>query len=717
MNKIASLWFIVQLLQAPISKRSRDIVFKKLSSRQTLYVLHEELKRQADELDESMDSLLSRLSSFGHSKPLQIDHLWRVCRSLVNLNMDYLGSTEKAPLEKWDCLLSDGEVRPVNVLGMDCLKFCGVKPVYARIASVVGYGEEYTPEGVWGRGDGNGSNAIVMEKGNYIICNRFMPFTRFARSAFVKTKQDELHRQSLSIKDLVDGKGDEGGFQAHVNSNSHLKTMLEELLDIQNADDRYGLFQSHVVLFEEDPKVLKKSCRAMNQSLQQTDLRVVWEGAGLLDTFLSLLPAYHKSSLRSMEFNTAQTAACSMTYRSTEGQPQWMMGDKEEEALYVFESDDGTPFHYTPYVGEKCLVIGVGPTRSGKSFFKNVTASHYMKFGGLYSAIDVDPGTEPLAKFYKDDGGIFTLDKGASGFNPFSMATGTDDLLFISHLMTQIRGMLQFNENESLRELTGAEQRELDEAIQSTLGLPKPEMRTLKTLSRHCSKTLQTKLSRWVRGGVYGKIFDNDIDGVGVLNKKVSVYNLSQVKDNKELASLVNNEIYFRVTRLFEHPDYRLIPKYLDIDECQYLLSIPGAAEFLEKKARTWFKHHGGVGLWTQSPKHYSSVEGWQTLRSSASTFIFMADPKMDKQQYKDTFLLTDGVVDTIANLKPKQQALIFQPELDIYKVVNLHAAPEEYAIATSKAHEAVVVQTCLNQFDNVDEAIAAAVEQLHLNP
>lgn len=76
-------------------------------------------------------------------------------------------------------------------------------------------------------------------------------------------------------------------------------------------------------------------------------------------------------------------------------------GFEKEEAWYVFESDDGTPFFFTPNVGEKCLINGVGPTRSGKSFLKNVIASHFTKLGGMYSALDIDQGTLPLANFLK----------------------------------------------------------------------------------------------------------------------------------------------------------------------------------------------------------------------------------------------------------------------------------------------------------------------------
>ncbi|MGZ7144677.1 hypothetical protein ACXWOO_09940, partial [Streptococcus pyogenes] len=90
---------------------------------------------------------------------------------------------------------------------------------------------------------------------------------------------------------------------------------------------------------------------------------------------------------------TSQAGATALVFKSSEGIKTW--GEQREEAVYILESDDGTPFHYTPFIGDKCLVLGVGPTRSGKSFTKNVMAGHFMKYGNgeglgsLYQSIGV----------------------------------------------------------------------------------------------------------------------------------------------------------------------------------------------------------------------------------------------------------------------------------------------------------------------------------------
>lgn len=430
-----------------------------------------------------------------------------------------------------------------------------------------------------------------------------------------------------------------------------------------------------------------------------------------------MLPGFPKRCFRSTEFNATQAAACSLAFKSSEGVRQW--GPKKEEALYILESEDGSPFHYTPFIGDKCLVLGVGPTRSGKTFMKNVLAGHFMKYGGLYHAIDVDPGSEPLARFFKEDGGIFRLD-GRRGFNPFVAATGKDDPQFSFHMMAQLRLMQKLNDSERLQELEPYEQEQLDRALRAVLSLPADmgHAKNLSGLFEHATE-LKPKFSRWLKGGMYGDLFDNVEDGVGTLDKKVAVYNLASVKDTPALASLAMNEVFFRVTRLFESPGYRTIPKFLEMDEAQYVLSIPGAAERAVAKARTWFKHGGGMGFWTQSPEHYMAIPEWATLRASATTFVFMPDQELDAGMYKEAFHLTDGECEAIANLTPRKQAYIVQREAGISKVVNLNVAPEEYVIATSRPDEAVIVNQMLEQYPDIDEAVSQMVkaifpEELH---
>ena len=169
--------------------------------------------------------------------------------------------------------------------------------------------------------------------------------------------------------------------------------------------------------------------------------------------------------------------------------------------------------------------------------------------------------------------------------------------------------------------------------------------------------------------------------------------------------------------RLFEDPHYRTRAKFFEVDEAQYVLSQRGAAEFVIAKARTWFKHGGGMGFWTQSPKHYSDLAEWGTLMSAATTFIFMADAEMKREDYRNAFpFLTDAELEVIGTLKLKQQAFIKQPDAGIAKVINLFVEPEQYVVATSRPHEAALAQRIFSEESDVDVAVDKIVAQLALS-
>ncbi|WP_263147672.1 hypothetical protein [Pseudomonas sp. RIT-PI-AD] len=717
-NKVLATGTLKALFSAPFERKSRELLAAKLSNWGAWLVEQDELRRQCDLLDSSLEDLDAKLQILSASNQrLGVREQWALFRALVNLRPEYLdsGLDEAIPGDDWDRLLADGDVYPVNIDGLECLKVEGAEPVYARIASMVGYGAEHVPEGMWGRGDVK----PILQHGNYLVMTRFSPLTALQKALMLTGKENELHRSQMKLSAMMKGVDVSSEIERKINDSGILKKKVQELEEAANTPDRYGHFHSHVVVFDRDPAKLRQTCRQMTTALTQSGFHPVWESAGQIDLFPMLLPGYPNRCFRSSEFTTSQAGATALVFKSSEGIKTW--GARREEAVYIMESDDGSPFHYTPFIGDKCLVLGVGPTRSGKSFTKNVMAGHFMKYGNgeglgsLYQSIGVDPGDEPLAMFFKEDGGIFRIENPETdrGFNPFVAACGVDDAHFTHHMLSQIRIMLKLNDSEALRSLDAHEQRDLDRALQAVLHLP-PHMQNMSSLSHHCAQGLKQKLSRWVRGGMYGNLFDNKVDGIGQIDKRLAVYNLAGVKDMPELAQLVMNEIFYRVIRLFEDQKYRSVPKFLEIDEAQYIFGIPGSVERAVAKARTWFKHFGGMGFWTQSPEHYKNIPEWNTLRSSASTWIFMPDQEMDRDLYKQTFQLKDGECEAIASLTPRKQAYIIQREVGISKTVNINVASEEYVIATSRPTEAVIVKQMLEQYpSDIDEAVKQMVSRI----
>jgi len=719
LNRLFSAEFLKNLFNSMFDDEARRRLRLAFSGRDAFIVERQAFEKQCALLKETLKDLDLRLSFISDdNRLLDAGGIWRLQKFLATFNHHWLSPRRNVsvPSEMWDCLALDGDrVEPVTWRGVDMLKIPGEKPVYVRLASVLKIGDEAVPECAWALTEGR----PVLQRGKYVYFTRFRPATALKKSMMISGKENELVRTQISLRDLMTDSTSKEILDEKLRRNSHLTKMREELENISYSDERIGTCQVGIAVYDSDPDALLETCSDINSSVSRT-MQIVWESVAQLDAYQVMQPAFPRNTFRALQLNASQMGAASLFFKSHPGIQDWELNGRTEEAFYVFESDDGVPFFYTPIVKEKLLLLGNGATRGGKTFTKNCIASHFTKFGGLYNCLDIDPGSIPLANFFGDDGAAFTLDADfQAGFNLFSMAQDANDRVFLTHLLDQVKAMAAENDSEQDKILTPDELENITSSARDLLTQQfsphegRMSTITLSTLVSKCGQSVKRKLAQFVGNGIYSRLFDNKVDAIGVLNKPVAVYNLSGVKDNHNLARLVHREIFFRVVRLFESPEYRTTPKFFEIDEAQYTLSVPHAAEFATQKARTWFKHGGGMGFWTQNPEHYSALPEWTTLRSSASVFIFMPDNEATVKAFQDAYGFEQEEVEIIRKLKVKQQAYIKIPDMQIAKVINLHVEAEQYAICTSKSDEAALAADIWRSESDPDVAVSKIVDGL----
>ena len=140
-----------------------------------------------------------------------------------------------------------------------------------------------------------------------------------------------------------------------------------ELEKAEGLEERWGRAQAAVMVFGDDPTRINATARTLRKAMLQAGLSIVSESINLPEAYRAFLPAGGEFSVRNMEMNATQFGAASLIYRSSSGQVT--VDDLSgEEAQYVFICPDGTLYHFSPFVGGKGVVIGIGPIRSGKTF-------------------------------------------------------------------------------------------------------------------------------------------------------------------------------------------------------------------------------------------------------------------------------------------------------------------------------------------------------------
>jgi len=695
-EKLSQLGFIdlfKHIVKSPFDHASREVVSRHYSSTKSILCYIEELERQSSNLHDYLDDVVSRWEGVFSPKKMILKEIWSFSKFIANLNHYYLDGayTADPPKSGWDCALSDGDRTLVRAGNMDLIKLNSSEPVYARIMSVNNFKGASVAAGMWAKG----KQSPVGQTGNFLLMMRFKPLSNAQKDSMFRSKESGLNRQNYDLMGMLSSNRQQvSELERRALMKPVIKKALDDLGEAEMIDDLWGRGHASIVIWSNNLSSIRAQSVRMKRAADRVNLNTCWEGVGLPRAYKTLQIAGQPFTLRDIPITATQFAAASLLYAPSIGQKTVPDLDNEE-AQYVFIGEDGTPFHYSPFVNERAVVIGVGPIRSGKSFTKNTLASHFAKYGGFIQGIDLDQGLEPVAMSFGEDGGIYrTEDHADAGFNPFASLQGGDsDKIFINHLRSLMILMIASNDNEEMKTVTAEEQLSLDRAIVDTIRIDS-RLHRLGTVVRHCVTSLQRKLSRWVYAidggddGLYAQYFDSKEDAVGAVDKPVMAYNLKSIKDNHIVLPLVMAEIFFRTTRAFEDLSKTHIPKYLDIDEAHVMLGMDYTAEYLVRFVRTSGKYKAGIGLWSQNPAEFGAIKGWSAIRSAASTFFFMSDPNMDEEQYKEVFKLTTGECDAIKNLKPKFEAFIIQRDLGIAKKVILSVESEQYVVSTSKGSE-----------------------------
>ena len=684
--------FIRHLLRCLKSAASRKYVRRFIVYGHVRSASKSALEELALALETIIRDIINYCSGLFQTRQLNLDETYRVMKFLATMEVNYLHSDLQCP-QTIDTDLSDGQVAPVTIRGMDLLRLHNLHKTYLRVMSVKQFNfDRFTP-GLFAKGP-------IKTSGNYVLTTRYKGMSETSKTLFFFNRKKELERETITFADFI--KGLDGGTEKDREMQVFRPSLIrkfQELDEASSLQDNLGLVATHGVVFDTDVTELQKTTERLQSALQQNQFSILWETVAQIDVFFDLQPCtdYRGRFFRDIPLNTSQFSTLSLLYKSAQG-TKLVEDLGREEAQYIFLSADDSPYYFSPFTGGRGFLIGVGPVRSGKSFLRTCTGIHWPKYGGFYRAIDIDPGSEPIAHAFGADAGIVRFDgMNDRGFNFFSQASGPDDLHFISHLNQQLMAMIGSNDSEELRHLSSADQLALDRAVRQVLRLP-PNLQTLSTLVKHCPGSVQGKLTRFVGAGPYSRLFDAQHDAIGTIDRKIAIYNLAGINDDSVAKPLVMAEIAYRVLRFYENPAFRSCPKWLDVDECHHILANPRLTKtMLLDSVRTWGKLQAGIGMWTQSGIELGNIENWEALRSAASTFIFTADPELNKDAYRSIFNMKEGEMETIKGLIPKKEFYLIQRDLNVSKKCILSVEPEQYVLSTSRPAEQALY------FDNVE--------------
>lgn len=231
--------------------------------------------------------------------------------------------------------------------------------------------------------------------------------------------------------------------------------------------------------------------------------------------------------------------------------------------------------------------------------------------------------------------------------------------------------------------MSAAEEKDLFEQIDSLYEV-EPSQRRLATLSAMLGRTLRDRLQNWVTGGPYASVFDNAEDTLTLAN--FQTFDFEGMEKSPQVLEALLFYIFHRASSAILDEDLGTTFKVFVMDEAWRFLKHPAIRAYAAEALKTWRKKNGAMILATQSTVDLLKSEMLDIVAENCPTKIFLANPGMNRDLYRQVFQLSETEADLIAGLQAKRQFLI--KRTGFAKVLNLEVDPESYWIFTSDPYD-----------------------------
>ena len=470
---------------------------------------------------------------------------------------------------------------------------------------------------------------------------------------------------------------------------------LGECLRALGDGQSLGDFSLTVVLYSSDLQTINQEMGEFAGVFTNADGALFTETYNQLNAFFATVPGNYAQNLRKMYLLNSNYADLSFLFTIHPGEKT--NPHLRSEYLAVLETDNATPYYLNLHNGEVAHTLILGMTGSGKSFLCNFLLTNAQKYRPQTYIFDIGGSFQSLTKIF---GGTY-LNVGQESrdftINPFSLPETKENMQFLfSFFRVLIEG------NDQRYRLDFKEERKLWDAIER-MYVVTPEQRTLSTFSQIIGE-LKERLHRWTKDGQYGFLFDNTEDTLSF--SSFQTFNFAGWGDAPEVLEPLLFYVLHRASNEIADPAKLATFKTFLLDEAWLFIKNETIRNYIVQAQKTWRKHNAAMILATQSIKELEESGMLAIVAESCPTKIFLANPEMNRQVYREAFHLNDTEIDIIADLIPPGEMLIRKAQSS--KKVRLNVDSVSYWIATNNARDNLLKREAFAQY-----GIAEGVRQL----
>ena len=470
---------------------------------------------------------------------------------------------------------------------------------------------------------------------------------------------------------------------------------LGECLRALGDGQTLGDFSLTVVLYSTNLQTINREMGEFTSVFTNADGALFTETYNQLNALFATVPGNYAQNLRKMYLLNSNYADLSFLFTIHPGEKT--NPHLRSEYLAVLETDNATPYYLNLHNGEVAHTLILGMTGSGKSFLCNFLLTNAQKYRPQTYIFDIGGSFQSLTEIF---GGTY-LNVGQESrdftINPFSLPESKENLQFLfSFFRVLIEG------NDKRYRLDFKEERKLWEAIER-MYVVAPEQRTLSTFSQIIGE-LKERLHRWTKEGQYGFLFDNVEDTLSFSD--FQTFNFAGWGDAPEVLEPLLFYVLHRASNEIANPEKLATFKAFLLDEAWLFIKNETIRAYIVAAQKTWRKHNAAMILATQSIKELEESGMLAIVAESCPTKIFLANPEMNAQVYREAFHLNDTEIDIISDLIPPGEMLIRKAQSS--KKVRLNVDSVSYWIATNNARDNLLKREAFAQY-----GIAEGVRQL----
>ena len=447
----------------------------------------------------------------------------------------------------------------------------------------------------------------------------------------------------------------------------NLGDCLRELGDGQQL----GEFSLTIVLYDKDRQAIDRQAGEFAGIFTNADGTLFVETYNQLNAYFATVPGGYAFNLRRLLLLNTNYADLSFLFTILPGEKSnTHLG---AEYLAALETDNATPYFLNLHNGEVAHTLILGMTGSGKSYLANFILQNAQKYAPLTFIFDIGGSFQSLTSIF---GGSY-LNAGQEvrdfAINPFSLPPTKENLQFLfSFFRVLIEG------NDQRYRLDFKEERKLWDGVERMYMLEAGQ-RTVSNFANIVGE-LKERLHRWTRAGQYGFLFDNGEDTLTF--RRFQTFNFAGWGDAPEVLEPLLFYVLHRASNEIADPRRLATFKIFLLDEAWLFIRNETIRNYVVQAQKTWRKLNGAMVLATQSIKELQESGMLEIVSESCPTKIFLANPEMDRDLYREAFHLNDTELELIAGLVPPGQMLIRKAQSS--KKVHLNVDSVTHWMATN---------------------------------